>query len=128
MIDLRKLAVLELALSGPLVASTEFACGVFIPLGLGLFLLLRTPGALQLALGFYLLSVGMNHVPMLWWVTSVRDRAAAWTELGPPWEYRGRVLRRHKRQIRILFVPLVPLVLAILPRPPKSEVKVDKWP
>jgi hypothetical protein len=131
MIDLRKLAVLQLAVSGPLIACTEFACGTFIPIGLGIFLLLHTFGGWQIALGVYFLCVGLNHVPMLWWVTSVGDRTAAWAELGPPWEYRGRVMRRYRLQSRVLYIPVVPLVLAILPksRPgPKSDPPVDKWP
>jgi hypothetical protein len=115
-INLRKIATLELAVQGPLVVRAEFACGVFVSLGLGVFVLLRTNAAWQTAVGVYFLCLGFNYIPMLSWVLSVRDRGSAWAELGPPWHYRGRVMRKYKRQSLILFCPLVPLALAFASR------------
>lgn len=116
MIDLRKIATLDLALQGPVVVRTEFFCGVFVSVGLGVFVLMKTQSPWQIALGIYLFCLAANYVPMLLWVMTLPSRAAAWSELGPEWRYRGRVLRKYRRQSLILLVPLFPLVLALASR------------
>jgi hypothetical protein len=116
MIDLRKIALLDVALQGPLVVRAEFACGVFVSVGLGFFVLAHAMASWQLAVGAYFLSLGVNYIPMLLWACSIRDSASAWGELGPPWHYRGKIMRRHKRQALILFIPLIPLGLAMVNR------------
>jgi len=62
----RKLAAIDIALLGPKVMVGEFACGVLLCAALGSFVLLRGHGPMpQLLLGLYLISLGVNYVPML---------------------------------------------------------------
>jgi hypothetical protein len=65
-LDPRKLAAIDLAFLGPKVVITEFVAGVFLSAALGVFVLVRGHGTpAQTALGLYLISLGLNYIPML---------------------------------------------------------------
>lgn len=111
-INVRKLAALDMAFNGPRLIITEFACGVFIPLGLGLLSLFRGHARWQSVFGIYMLFLAVNYVPLLIHAIliarkgSVREEVEA--ELGDRDE-----LRRYQRQMLVLLLPLVVPVLAL---------------
>ena len=63
--ELRKLAAIDIALLGRGVIIAEFAGGVLLCAGLGLFAALRSHSITGRALGAYLIAIGLNYVPML---------------------------------------------------------------
>ena len=65
-LNARKLAAIDLVFLGSKVIIVEFAIGIFFSAALGFFVLLRGHGSLvQVVLGLYLISIGINYVPML---------------------------------------------------------------
>lgn len=65
MIDFRKLAAVDIAFLGSRLILAEFSIGVFGSLALGVFTLLRSHSMGGIALGSYLLCIGINYVPLL---------------------------------------------------------------
>ena len=64
-IDLRKLAAVDIAFLGSRLILTEFSVGALGSLALGVFTLLQSHSAGGIALGSYLLCIGINYVPLL---------------------------------------------------------------
>jgi hypothetical protein len=65
MIDPRKLVAIDIVFLGSKFIIAEFAGGVLLCLVLGTFVLFREDSFRQLALGLYLISLGINYVLML---------------------------------------------------------------
>ena len=86
MIDVRKLAAIDLHFLGPRIILAEFGLGVPIMLALGILSLrvglFRTHALWQITLGVYLLLLGLNYIPMLWCAVDIARRGTAVTELG----------------------------------------------
>jgi hypothetical protein len=61
MIEIRKLAAIDIAFAGPKFVITEFLLGVFGPLALGLFIAMRSHAPQQLVLAAYFASLGLNY-------------------------------------------------------------------
>jgi hypothetical protein len=78
----RKLAAIDLAFLGPKVIISEFAFGVLFSTVLGVFVLLRGHRSpVQIALGLYFISLGLNYVPMLVYAIAINKAKSALTEL-----------------------------------------------
>src|ERR1035438_6175939 len=86
MINVRKLAAIDLHFLGPKVILAEFGLGVPIMLALGILSLrvglLRTHAIWQIVLGVYLLLLAVNYIPMLWCAIDIARRGTAAAELG----------------------------------------------
>jgi len=118
MLNVRKLAALDLHVLGPFVIVTEFALGVAGPLALGALTLrssCRHGWPLGLTLfGGYLLSLGVNYLPLLLHAVSlVRSRSAS-HEIADELSDRRLTFRKYRRQSLYLLVPFVEPVLAVL--------------
>jgi multisubunit Na+/H+ antiporter MnhC subunit len=61
MIQPRKVAAIDLALLGPVLILIEFAVGVLLSAGLGVFVIWRARSVLQIVFGFYLVSIALNY-------------------------------------------------------------------
>ena len=118
MLNPRKLAAIDLALLGPKIIITEFAAGVLLSVALGVFVLVRRHGTLtQFALGVYLVSLGLNYIPMLIYAISINNATSARAELGSELEDKHAAMAKYRRQSLWLLVPLVvPLVALTQPR------------
>jgi hypothetical protein len=113
-INVRKLAAIDLYLLGPKVILAEFGLGVPIMIALGVLSLrvglLRTHAAWQIALGVYLLLLAINYTPMLWCAIDIVRSSSAAIELGDELNDKAGAMRRYRRQSLWLLVPLaVPL-------------------
>lgn len=107
-LDPRKLAAIDLAFLGPKVIIVEFATGVALSTALGLFVLIRGGGApTQIALGLYLISLGVNYMPMLIYAIAIKNAKSAIVELGSELENKGEAMARYRRQSLWLLVPLI---------------------
>lgn len=113
MLDVRKLAAIDIALLGPRLVIAEFGTGVLGAVALGTFAAVRsrsTPGQLLAA---YLVALGLNYVPLLLHALALRSRARALAVIGAELaaDRRG-AMRRYRRGSLLLLLPLVVPLLA----------------
>lgn len=117
-INVRKLAAIDLYLLGPYVIVTEFALGVAGPIVLGVFTLrMASRQAWPLGLtsfGGYLLLLGVNYIPMLLHAIDLARFRSAFSEITDELSERRVAFRKYRRQSLYLLVPLVVPLLAIL--------------
>ena len=107
----RKLAAIDILFLGSKFVIAEFAAGVFLCAALGTFVLFRRTSVAQLALGLYLISLGVNYVPMLIYAIGIASGQTARAELGGELEDTRRAMAKYRRQSVLLLVPfLVPII------------------
>jgi len=120
MIDIRKLAAIDLHFLGRRLILTEFAAGVAGPIVLGALTLRMAfhrswPVGLTF-LGAYLLSLGVNYVPLLLHAVSLVRVGSVAEEIALELSDRGPAFRKYRRQSLYLLVPLFVAVTAFLQR------------
>lgn len=114
MIQPRKLAAIDIALLGPMLILIEFAAGVLLSAGLGVFIFLRARSMPQIVLGLYLVSLGLNYLPLLLHAVSIRSRERARAELGIELNDKGRAMAKYRWQSLYLLLPLVTPIAAVV--------------
>jgi len=119
----RKLAAIDLIFLGPKVIITEFSGGVFLSAALGIFVLVRGHHSLaQIVLGLYLISLGINYVPMLNYAIRIARTKSARVELGNELSDKRVAMAKYRRQSLWLLVPMiVPLMALAQSRKPQSN-------
>jgi membrane protease YdiL (CAAX protease family) len=138
-IDIRKLAAVDIAFLGSRFILIEFSIGVLGPLGLGVLTLLRSHTMGGIALGSYLLFIGVNYVPLLLHAVSLVWHNSAHHEIADETTEKRLLFRKYRRQSLLLLVPFVVPVLALAqsfhPRTPSersisdgSETVVQRYP
>ena len=115
MINIRKLAAVDMAWLGTKVIVTEYALGVILPLGLGLLSVraaLRGGSILSWegALGVWLVGIGLNYIPLFIYSVLIARAGTAKKE-GQPEFARAR---RYGVQQVIILIPLLVDVLAVI--------------
>jgi len=119
-IEVRKLAAIDLHFLGPKIILAEFGLGVPIMLALGVLSLgvglFRTHATWQIGLGTYLLLLGINYIPMLWNAIDLTRHGSAAAELGDELRDQGPAMRKYRRQSLWLLVPLAVPVAVIMTR------------
>jgi hypothetical protein len=119
-INVRKLAAIDLYFLGPKIILLEFGLGVPTMLTLGIFSLrvgmFRTHTTWQSALGVYLLLLAVNYIPMLWCAIDITRRGSAAAELGDELHDKGAAMQKYRLQSLWLLVPLVVLVAWVVQR------------
>jgi hypothetical protein len=123
MIDLRKLAAIDLVFLGYPLILTEYVFGVIFSLALGTFVLLRGHSGWQVLLGVYFVCLGINYIPMVVWTLSIRSRQNARQELGEELGDLNRAMTRFRRQSLALLLPLLPVFLVITARMDRSRAR-----
>jgi hypothetical protein len=113
MIEIRKLAAVDLAFLGPWIILPEFALGVLRPPALGALTLRRSESWGWTAFGLYLLTLSLNYVPMLLAAIQLVRRGAAHGEIADEAGDRRLLSRKYRRQSLWLLVPLVVPVVAL---------------
>ena len=115
MINIRKLAAVSMALSGTRFVLAEFAIGIALPfiLGLssiraGLFGVVRV--GWEIALGFWLVSVAANYVPLFIYAVLIARGGTVQDEGQPEIAH----AKRYGLQEGITLVPFLVVVLAII--------------
>jgi len=118
MLDIRKLAAIDLEFLGPKVIVTEFGLGVASSLALGILTLRagihRFHSARMIVLGFYLLSLGINYIPLLLHAIDMSRHGTAGQEIADELEDKRAAFRKYRRQSLLLLLPLVVAVAAIV--------------
>jgi len=113
MLDFRKLAAIDIVFLGSRFIIAEFAGGVLLCIALGTFVLVRGHSFLQLALGLYLISLGINYVPMLIYAIAVRRADSARQEMGDELRAKSLAMAKYRRQSILLLVPFVVPIVAL---------------
>ncbi len=115
-IDLRKLAAMDIALLGRSVIVAEFAGGVALSAALGLFVLFRQHSFWQIVLGVYLISLGINYLPMFAYAIAIPTRERAREEIAEELADKRRAISKYRRQSLLLLIPLLVPILAFAAR------------
>lgn len=114
MIDPRKLAAIDIAFLGSTFVIAEFAAAVLLAPALGVFVLVRRPSFWQAALGVYLISLGLNYVPMLLYAVAISRHKTAREEMGEELADKRRAMSKYRGQSVALLVPLMVPVVALI--------------
>lgn len=115
MLNPRKLAAIDLAFLGPKLIISEFTLGVFLSAALGVFVLFRghrSPA--QIALGLYLISLGLNYIPMLVYAIVINKAKSARRELGNELDNKSAAMKKYRRQSAWLLIPLIVPTVALM--------------
>lgn len=120
MINVRKLAALDIALHGALLILAEFGAAIAIGTALGVWLISAAFSARQgadvfrLVVGTYFLCIAINYVPLLLYGIAIARRKSARQEAAAELaEKDGRSARRYGAQSLLLILPLVIPILAL---------------
>ena len=114
MIDIRRLAAVDIAFLGSRFILAEFSLGVIGSIGLGVLTLVRTHSLGGTVFGAYLLCVGINYVPLLLHAISLVRDGTANQEIADELPEKRRMFRKYRRQSLFLLVPLVMPILSII--------------
>jgi len=109
----RKLAAIDIAFLGSRFIIAEYAIGVLLSVALGVLTLLRAVSHWQLALGLYLILLGVNYVPMLVYAVAISKRGSAHAEIDDELTDKRRAMAKYRRQSLFLLVPLVVAITAL---------------
>lgn len=115
MINPRKLAAVDIVFLGSKFVIAEFAIAVALCPALGIFVLLRGHSIWQLALGFYLICLGINYVPMLLYAVAVANRENARAEMGDELNDSRQAMAKYRRQSIFLLAPLLVAIVSLAP-------------
>ncbi|HEX9069036.1 MAG TPA: hypothetical protein VF807_09725 [Ktedonobacterales bacterium] len=120
-INVRRLAALDIALHGAPLILVEFGAAVAIGAAGGVWLtstaipVSQGTALLRLVFGAYLLCVAINYVPLLLYGIAVARRGSARQEAAAELaEKDGRSARRYGTQSLLLILPLVIPALALV--------------
>lgn len=112
MINLRKLAAMDMALHGVRIITAEFAIGIVLPLALGLLSLRSGPLGLdwQTVSGVWLIGIAANYLPLFFYAVAIARAGTAKAE-GEPEFARAR---RYNVQQLLILVPFLIAVAALV--------------
>jgi len=114
LIQVRKLAAVDMVSLGTRVIVVEYALGVALPLILGIASLRArlgpalSPG--QVGLGVWLVTIALNYVPLLLYAVSMARSGTVRSEGEPELAH----VRRYAIQQAIILVPLFVVILALV--------------
>ena len=114
MIEVRRLAAVDIAFLGSRLILSEFAIGVFGSLGLGILTLVRTRSLSGTVFGAYLVCIGVNYAPLLVHAIDLVRHGTAKQEIADELTEKDRMFRKYRRQSLLLLVPLVMPIVAIV--------------
>ncbi|HEX4208692.1 MAG TPA: hypothetical protein VHZ51_31720 [Ktedonobacteraceae bacterium] len=118
-INIRKLAALDLVFHGPKFILAEFALAVILCAAFGIFSLFvsfRTPShpALSIIIGLVLSWLAISYVPLLLYAVDIVKRKSAQQEVAFELEHRDFYARKYTLQSFLIALPLVVPILTIV--------------
>jgi hypothetical protein len=117
----RKLVAIDIVFLGSIFIIAEFASGMVLCVALGIFVLVRGNSFWQLALGLYIISLGINYVPMLIYALVITKYKSARTELGDELIDQRRAMAKYRRKSLLLLVPLLVPFVALRREPRRAS-------
>lgn len=126
-VNFRKLAAIDVAFLGPKFIIAEFAFGLLFSVALGIFALLRAGSIWGITVGAYLVSLGLNYIPMLAYALAIGNRKKARLELGDELEETRAAMSKYRRQSLLLLAPLaVPIIAMLKPSPRPNAAQAGR--
>lgn len=107
LINVRKLAALDIVFHGTKLIITEFAAGVCLPLGLGILSILRGRALWQSVFGVYMLFLAFNYLPLLIHAVLVAKKGSARKEVEMELANGSDTALKYTRQSALLLLPFV---------------------
>jgi|SRR5208337_3593628 len=118
MLNVRKLAAIDLHFLGAKLILTEFALGVVGSVALGVLTvragMQRFHSRQMIAFGGYLVLLGINYVPLLLHALSMLREGSVQQEIGGELEDKRAAFRKYRRQSLFLLLPLIVPIAAIV--------------
>jgi hypothetical protein len=113
LINIRKLAALDIVFHGPRLILAEFAFGMVVCSALGLWSFLSPiHSPFMIIIGCFFLWVALNYVTLLLFAMSIVRRKSAYQEVSFELAHKDTYARKYTLQTTLLL--LVPLVLPLL--------------
>ena len=119
LINIRKLAALDIVFHGPVLILVEF--GLAVGLGvllaafsLSSFIRFSDHPLFALILGLVFLGIALNYVPLLLYALRFAWRKNAELEVAFELAHRERYARKYQLQSLLLFIPFVVSILAVV--------------
>lgn len=114
LIEVRKLAAVDMAWLGPRIVIVEYALGVIFPLVLGLLsaragLTQPEPGNWQTMFGIWLVTIAANYVPLFLYALAILRADSVQKEGLPEFKH----ARRYCVQQAIILVPFLVAAVAL---------------
>ena len=110
-INIRKLAAIDVVLNGWVPISAEFFFGVFGLMAIGILFF-------ETILGFYFFLVSFNYIPVLIYVLLIGNRENAKkevrAELSKVKRYGSKAIRNYNLQQLLAFIPFSIIILSVL--------------
>lgn len=125
-LNVRKLAAIDLHFLGPKFILVEFALGLLGLLGLGMLTLRSGMNAhsIRLAgLGAYMVTVGVNYLPLLLHAIEMAKHGSAHDEIAAELRDRPAALRKYRRQSITILIPFAVLILAMYQELERKRVR-----
>jgi hypothetical protein len=122
MTNLRRLAAIDIVFLGYKFVLAEYAVGVFFSATLGLFVLYRSHSFWHVVLGLYLITLGINYIPMLAYTLSLANKESAQAELGDELTDKPAAMSKYRRQSLLLLIPLAAPILATVHHQESEQV------
>ena len=118
MINPRKLVAIDIVFLGSkfIIASLLVECCSALPL-------VRGHSFGQFALGLYLISLGINYVPMLIYAVGITRGESARAELGDELNDKRRAMAKYRRKSLLLLVPLLVPIVALSQERRRAQFK-----
>ncbi len=115
MINIRKLAAVDMALNGTRFILWEFALGVVLPLILGLLsiragLMQSSPVNWESAMGFWLVGIALNYIPLFLYAILIAKAGTVKQEGEPEIQH----AKRYGVQQVVILIPLLVVILALV--------------
>jgi hypothetical protein len=117
-INVRKLAALDIVFHGPKFILAEFALGVFMCAAFGIFSIyagfFHGPSLFMTFIGCFLLWIAFNYIPLLFYAISIVRHKSAEQEVAFELAHKDRYAGKYTLQSAILILaPLGLLILAV---------------
>ncbi|MBV9765386.1 MAG: hypothetical protein JOZ48_11125 [Acidobacteriaceae bacterium] len=112
-INVRKLAALDIVFHGPKLILIEFAIGTLLALAIGILSLARGHSTLLFLFALYMLSLGINYLPLLLHAISIVRSGDAAAEVSHELSNGRQSARKYQAQSLLLLIPVAVLALAL---------------
>lgn len=107
MVNVRRLAAVDLHGLGPKIIIPEFALGALGAPALGVLTLLRSGSTTMIAFGILLIGLGLNYLPLLIHAIDLTRRSAAGVEIAGEASDSGALYANYRKQSLWLLLPFV---------------------
>jgi hypothetical protein len=107
MVNVRRLAAVDLSGLGPKIVIPEFALGVIGASALGVLTVLRSGSPGATAFGVALIGVGVNYIPLLIHAVDLVRRSAVEATIADEGSDRRALYARYRKQSLWLLLPFV---------------------